>query len=87
MEGNEKSETPGHTGTALRSKETRTQPARQKAPHVEPGWADLDLSGRGFREAQHAARLLPVGGYEIIERSSNVVLKEMNQIYLPVFKS
>jgi 2,3-bisphosphoglycerate-dependent phosphoglycerate mutase len=61
------------------------------------GWADPDLSERGFREAQHAARLLLEGGYEIdvvftsrlkrAIRSSWVVLKEMNQVYLPVFKS
>jgi 2,3-bisphosphoglycerate-dependent phosphoglycerate mutase len=61
------------------------------------GWADPDLSERGFREVQHAARLLLEGGYEIdvvftsrlkrAIRSSWVVLKEMNQVYLPVFKS
>lgn len=61
------------------------------------GWADPDLSDRGFREAEHAARLLLEGGYEIdvvftsrlkrAIRSAWVILKEMNQVYLPVFKS
>ena len=29
------------------------------------GWADPDLSERGGREVEHAARLLLEGGYEI----------------------
>jgi len=61
------------------------------------GWADPDLSERGFREVEHAARLLLEGGYEIdvvftsrlkrAIRSVWVILTEMNQVYLPVFKS
>jgi hypothetical protein len=79
MEGNDKSETPGHTGTAWPSKEARTQPTLQKAPHVEPGRADSDLSERGFREAQHAARLLPLGGYETDEGTEMFVLLDQTQ--------
>jgi 2,3-bisphosphoglycerate-dependent phosphoglycerate mutase len=61
------------------------------------GWADPDLSDRGIREVEHAARLLLEGGYEIdvvftsrltrAIRSARIILQEMNQVYLPVFKS
>ena len=61
------------------------------------GWADPDLSERGLREVEHAARLLLEGGYEIdvvftsrlkrAIRSVWIILEEMNQVYLPVFKS
>lgn len=62
------------------------------------GWSDYsDLSDKGLREVQHAARLLLEGGYEIdvvftsrlkrAIRSTWVLLEEMNQVYLPVFKS
>lgn len=61
------------------------------------GWADPDLSQRGYREVEHAARLLLEGGYEIdvvftsrlkrAIRSTWLLLSEMNQVYLPVFKS
>jgi 2,3-bisphosphoglycerate-dependent phosphoglycerate mutase len=61
------------------------------------GWADPDLSDRGEREVEHAARLLLEGGYEIdvvftsrlkrAIRSVWIILQEMNQVYLPVFKS
>jgi 2,3-bisphosphoglycerate-dependent phosphoglycerate mutase len=61
------------------------------------GWADPDLSERGCREVEHAARLLLEGGYDIdvvftsrlkrAIRSVWIVLAEMNQVYLPVFKS
>ena len=61
------------------------------------GWADPDLSERGFREVEHAARLLLEGGYEIdvvftsrlkrAIRSVWIIFQEMNQVYLPVFKS
>lgn len=61
------------------------------------GWADPDLSERGYREVEHAARLLLEGGYDIdvvftsrlkrAIRSSWIILQEMNQVYLPVFKS
>lgn len=61
------------------------------------GWADPDLSERGEREVEHAARLLLEGGYEIdvcftsrlkrAIRSTWIILDEMNEVYLPVFKS
>eukprot|EP00522_Entomoneis_paludosa_P008110 CAMPEP_0172453534 /NCGR_PEP_ID=MMETSP1065-20121228/10807_1 /TAXON_ID=265537 /ORGANISM="Amphiprora paludosa, Strain CCMP125" /LENGTH=926 /DNA_ID=CAMNT_0013205717 /DNA_START=69 /DNA_END=2849 /DNA_ORIENTATION=+ len=61
------------------------------------GWADADLSERGKREVEHAARLLLEGGFEIdvvftsrlkrAIRSVWIILQEMNQVYLPVFKS
>lgn len=61
------------------------------------GWADPDLSPQGYREVEHAARLLLEGGYKVdvvftsrlkrAIRSSWLLLKEMNEVYLPVFKS
>eukprot|EP00804_Cyclotella_cryptica_P020981 CCRYP_009306-RC/>CCRYP_009306-RC protein AED:0.21 eAED:0.21 QI:204/0.85/0.75/1/0.85/0.75/8/0/868 len=61
------------------------------------GWADPDLSPQGYREVEHAARLLLEGGYKVdvvftsrlkrAIRSSWILLKEMNESYLPVFKS
>lgn len=61
------------------------------------GWADPDLSDKGRREVEHAARLLLEGGYEIdvvftsrlkrAIRSAWMILQEMNSVYLPVFKS
>lgn len=61
------------------------------------GWADPDLSDRGRREVEHAARLLLAGGYEIdvvftsrltrAIRSVWIILQELNEVYLPVFKS
>jgi 2,3-bisphosphoglycerate-dependent phosphoglycerate mutase len=61
------------------------------------GWADPDLSERGYREVEHAARLILEGGYDIdvvftsrlkrAIRSVWIILQEMNQVYLPVFKS
>lgn len=61
------------------------------------GWSDPDLSVDGVREAEHAARLLLEGGWEIDMvftsrlkrsiRSAWIILQEMNQVYLPVFKS
>ena len=61
------------------------------------GWADPDLSERGKREVEHAARLLLEGGYEIdvvftsrlkrAIRSVWIILQELNRVYLPVFKS
>lgn len=60
------------------------------------GWSDPDLSEQGKREVEHAARLLLEGGYEIdcvftsrlkrAIRSVWIILQEMNQVYLPVFK-
>jgi 2,3-bisphosphoglycerate-dependent phosphoglycerate mutase len=61
------------------------------------GWADVDLSERGHREVEHAARLLLEGGYDIdvvftsrlkrAIRSVWIILQELNRVYLPVFKS
>jgi 2,3-bisphosphoglycerate-dependent phosphoglycerate mutase len=61
------------------------------------GWADPDLSERGYREVEHAARLLLEGGYDIdvaftsrlkrAIRSVWIILQELNRVYLPVFKS
>ena len=61
------------------------------------GWADPDLSQQGCREVEHAARLLLEGGYSIdvvftsrlkrAIRSTWILLGEMNQLFLPVFKS
>jgi 2,3-bisphosphoglycerate-dependent phosphoglycerate mutase len=61
------------------------------------GWADPGLSEQGIRETEHAARLLLAGGYDIdvvftsrlkrAIRSTWIILGEMNQLYLPVFKS
>jgi len=61
------------------------------------GWADPDLSPDGVREVEHAARLLLEGGWDIdlvftsrlkrAIRSSWIILQELNQVYLPVFKS
>lgn len=61
------------------------------------GWADPDLTEQGRREVEHAARLLMAGGYEIdvvftsrlkrAIRSVWMLLQELNEVYLPVFKS
>lgn len=61
------------------------------------GWADPDLTEQGKREIQHAARLLMEGGYKIdvvftsrltrAIRSVWILLQELNETYLPVFKS
>lgn len=61
------------------------------------GWVDVDLSERGCREIEHAARLLLERGYRIdiaytsmlkrAIRSSWIILTELNQIYRPVIKS
>jgi len=61
------------------------------------GWADPDLSVQGYREVEHAARLLVEGGYSVdivftsrlkrAIRSSWILLRELNEVYLPVFKS
>lgn len=61
------------------------------------GWADPDLSPQGYREVEHAARLLLEGGYKIdvaftsrlkrAIRSTWMLLQELNEVYLPVFKS
>jgi 2,3-bisphosphoglycerate-dependent phosphoglycerate mutase len=61
------------------------------------GWANPDLSSQGYREVEHAARLLLEGGYKVdvvftsrlkrAIRSSWILLRELNEVYLPVFKS
>ena len=61
------------------------------------GWADPDLTEQGRREVEHAARLLMEGGYTIdvvftsrlkrAIRSVWILLQELNEVYLPVFKS
>jgi 2,3-bisphosphoglycerate-dependent phosphoglycerate mutase len=61
------------------------------------GWIDVDLSENGKREVEHAARLLLERGYTVdvtytsrlkrAIRSSWIILKELGQIYRPVFKS
>jgi len=61
------------------------------------GWCDPGLSVLGEREVEHAARLLLEGGFNIdvvytsrlqrAIRSSWIILREMNTVYLPVYKS
>jgi len=61
------------------------------------GWANPDLSPQGYREVEHAARLLLEGGYKVdvvftsrlkrAIRSSWILLRELNEVYLPVFKT
>lgn len=61
------------------------------------GWYDADLSEKGVREVEHAARLLLEGGYVIdtvftsrLKRAIKsvwILLQEMNESYIPVYKS
>jgi hypothetical protein len=61
------------------------------------GWIDNDLSERGIREVEHAARLLLERGYTVditytsmlkrAIRTSWILLNEINQIYRPVIKT
>lgn len=62
------------------------------------GWSDdADLTEQGTREMEHAARLLMEQGYEIdvvftsrlrrAIRSVWILLQELNEVYVPVFKS
>ena len=61
------------------------------------GWADVDLSPRGEREVEHAARLLLEAGLTVdvaytsrlkrAIRSCWILLRGLDQIYRPVFKS
>lgn len=61
------------------------------------GWIDTDISERGIQESEHAARLLLERGYSVDTiytsrlkraiRSSWIILKELNQVFRPVFKS
>ena len=60
------------------------------------GWIDTDITERGKREMEHAARLLTERGYTDVDivyssilkrsiRSSWVLLKEINQVFRPVY--
>ena len=61
------------------------------------GWIDADMNERGIREVEHAARLLMERGLEVdviytsrlkrAIRSSWIIMRELNQIYRPVYKS
>ena len=61
------------------------------------GWVDVDLNERGRREIEHAGRLLLERGLKIdvtytsrqkrAIRSTWIILRELNQIFRPVFKS
>lgn len=61
------------------------------------GWCDVDISDLGKREVEHAARLLLERGYKVdvvytsrlkrAIRSVWIILKELNKVHLPVFKS
>ncbi|KAJ8613610.1 hypothetical protein CTAYLR_006151 [Chrysophaeum taylorii] len=61
------------------------------------GWADPDLAARGEREIEHSARLLLAAGYSVdvaytsrlkrAIRSTWILLRELDQIYRPVYKS
>ena len=94
----------GHTLTRQRYRKTPGQlilvrhgESMWNANKTFTGWADPDLSPQGYREIEHAARLLLEGGYEIdivftsrlrrAIRSTWVLLQELNEIYLPVFRS
>ena len=85
---------PGEPGTLIL---VRHGESLWNANKTFTGWADPDLSLQGYREAEHAARLLLEGGYEIHAiftsrlqraiRSVWIILQEMNLQYMPVFKS
>ena len=61
------------------------------------GWCDVDLSDRGVREMEHAARLLLERGHSVdicytsvlkrAIRSSWILLRELHQVYRPMIKS
>jgi 2,3-bisphosphoglycerate-dependent phosphoglycerate mutase len=61
------------------------------------GWIDSDLSQRGIREVEHAARLLLERGHKIDVsytsilkrsiRSTWIIMKELDQIYRPIIKT
>lgn len=61
------------------------------------GWVDVDLSDRGIREIEHAARLLLERGISVdvtytsllrrSVRSSWIMLNEIDQVHTPVLKS
>jgi hypothetical protein len=61
------------------------------------GWSDPDVSEIGLREVKHAARLLREAGHDVdvvftsrlkrTHHSAWAILKELDETYLPVFKS
>jgi 2,3-bisphosphoglycerate-dependent phosphoglycerate mutase len=61
------------------------------------GWTDVDLSEKGFAEAKHAGDLLKQNGYTFdiaytsylkrAIKTLNIVLEEMDQLWIPVQKS
>jgi len=61
------------------------------------GWTDVDLSGNGYQQAKNAGQLLKKQGYafdigfcSVLKRSIktlNIVLEEMDQLWIPVQKS
>lgn len=61
------------------------------------GWSDPDMSERGYREVDHAAKLIKEAGYDIdvvftsrLKRSiyaSRAICNDLREDYLPVFKS
>lgn len=61
------------------------------------GWIDVDLSEHGTRQIENAARLMVAGGYTVdvvftsrlkrAIRSGWILMREINQVYRPVFKS
>src|SRR3569833_3512362 len=61
------------------------------------GWTDVDLSENGYQQAKHAGQLLKRHGFafdaafcSVLKRSIktlNIVLEEMDQLWIPVQKS
>lgn len=61
------------------------------------GWTDVDLSEKGYEEAREAARLLKEAGFKFdvahtslltrANRTLNMVLDGLDQLWLPVMKS
>ena len=61
------------------------------------GWIDVDLSDRGTKQVLKAAELIMMGGYTVdvvytsrlkrAIRSAWTIMKEIDQIYRPVYKS
>jgi 2,3-bisphosphoglycerate-dependent phosphoglycerate mutase len=61
------------------------------------GWADVDLSDEGIKEARAAGQLLKVGGYSFdvaftsfLKRAIRtlwIVLDEMDLMWIPVYRS
>jgi 2,3-bisphosphoglycerate-dependent phosphoglycerate mutase len=62
------------------------------------GWIDTDITETGVKEMEHCGRLLTERGYTDVEvvytsilkrsiRSSWVLLREINQVFRPVYKT